>query len=303
MLISLWWVAALCAQEYAMHWIGAPAPDSLSHVWFRQTYLEQGQPRQAYVTVASAGYYKLYVNECNVGTAVCYPPRRAGSAEVVSMTFDVTPYLRSDTDVVALCYAPSYPHVDSCQVSVQFYGVDSAGRTFSRVSDADWLCRRANSRWTLSGGERVDGRYHDSSWKAAWFNLALWLPAVARRDRKPRLVTYLSSGALTLHHVHTDGYRFFDRDSVGVTYDFGKAFHGLLRFTLREARRGEHLFYDGMEYICSGEMDEQVFPVFKMGDYRRVRMTGDRWFRRDQIVDVEALQMVPLVDGTASLWP
>lgn len=291
------WMATLSAQEYAMHWIGAPQPDSLSHVWFRQTYLEQGRPQRASVTVTSTGYYKLYVNACNVGTAVFYPPREPYSATPVSMTFDVTPYLRSDTDVVALCYAPAYPHLDSCQVSVLFFGVDSVGRAFARASDGDWLCRRANSRWTPEGGEMVDGRYHDSSWNAAWFNLALWLPAEQRWNDSRRHVNYLSTAAPLLHHVHTDGYRFFDRDSTGVTYDFGNAFHGMLRLTLREARRGKLLFYDGMGYICSGEMDEQVFPVFRMGDYRRIRVAGDSRFRRDHIVAVEALQMAPVSSG------
>lgn len=301
-MMTLSWMATLCAQEYAMHWIGAPQPDSLSHVWFRQAYLEQGRPQQASVTVTSTGCYKLYVNACNVGTAVLYPPRESHSDRPVSMTFDVTPYLRSDTDVVALCYAPAYPHVDSCQVSVLFFGVDSAGRAFSRASDGDWLCRRANSRWTLEGGEVVDGRYHDPSWKTAWFNLALWLPAERRRDGGRRPVTYLSADAPLLHHVHTDGYRFFDRDSMGVTYDFGDAFHGLLRLTLREARRGEHIFYDGMDYICSGEMDEQVFPVFRMGDYRRIRVTGDSRFRRDHVVGVEALQMATVAPDAGLPW-
>lgn len=286
-----------------MHWIGMAGPDSLSHVWFRQTYLEQGRPQQAYVTVATSGYYKLYVNECNVGTAAFYPSRESYSDKIVSMTFDVTPYLRSDTDVVALCYAPSYPHVDSCQISVLFCGIDSAGRPFSRASDGDWLCRRANSRWTSDGGEVVDGRCHDPSWKAAWFAPALWLSAECRNDPSRRHVTYLSPDAPVMHLDHSESYRFFDRDSTGVTYDFGQGFHGMLRLTLREARHGERIFYDGIEYICSGEMDEQMFPVFRTGDYRRVRVTGDCRFRRDQVVDVEALQMAPRADQNTSLWP
>lgn len=301
-MITLMWMATLCAQEYAMHWIGVPDPDSLSHVWFRQTYLEEGRPQQACITVASTGYYKLYVNECNVGTAVLYPERQPQTDNPVSMTFDVTPYLRSDTDVVALCYAPAYPHVDSCQVSVLFYGVDSAGGAFARASDGDWLCRRANSRWTADGQELIDGRLHNSSWKAAWFDQALWLPAERRRDGRHRLVTTLSPDAPVLRHVHTEGYRFFDRDSTGVTYDFGEAFHGILRLTLREARRDEHIFYDGMEYICYGELDEQAFPVFRTGDYRRIRVSGDRWFRRDQITAVEALQMAPTTSVIATPW-
>lgn len=302
-MLLLGWAVMLCAQEYAVHWIGVPDPDSLSHVWFRQTYVEQGRPQQAFVSVVTSGYYKLYVNECNVGTAAFYPSRETYSDKAVSMTFDVTPYLRSDTDVVAICYAPSYPHLDSCQISVLFYGIDSSGRAFSRASDGDWLCRLANSRWTTDGGEVVDGRWHNSSWKAACFDPALWLSAECRKDPRRRLVTYLSPDAPVIHLDHSDSYSFFDPDSAGVTYDFGVPFHGMLRLTLREARHGERIFYDGMEYICSGEMDEQVFSVFRIGDYRRIRVTGDSRFRRDQVVNVEALRMVPRADGNASVWP
>lgn len=232
--MALCWLTTLCAQEFGSHWIRIPQPDSLSHVWFRQTYVEDGLPLEARVTVASPGYYKLYVNECNVGTALFYPPRLQADSQPVAMTFDVTPFLRADTNVVALYYAPSYPHVDSSQVSVQFFGVDASGAPFSRFSDGGWLCRRANSRWTVEGKEHVDGRLHDASWKAAWFNPALWLTADERKAAEGSKVTYLSATHPVLRHVHTDGYRYFDRDGCGVSYEFGVGFHGMIRLTLRE---------------------------------------------------------------------
>ncbi len=297
-MLALCWLANLCAQEFGGHWIGAPCPDSLAHVWFRQTYLERDKPRTACLTVATTGYCKIYVNECNVGTSPYYPPREPYSGNPVEMTFDITPYLRPDTNVVALCYAPAYPHVDSCQVSVRFHGVDAAGNGFCRVSDGNWLCRLANSQWTADGQEMVDGRFHDSSWKAAQFNAALWLSAEQRTDTERRPVTRLSVAEPVLRHIHTAGYRYFDRDSAGVSYEFGTGFYGMLRLTLREAKRGERIFYDGLQYVCSGEMDEQAFPVFKIGYYRRLRLKGDKRFRRDQITAVEALQMAlqPVAD-------
>lgn len=289
--MCLWWVTALCAQEFGTHWIGVTDPDSFSHVWFRQAYLEQRRPQWACVTVVSSGYYKLYVNECNVGTAVLYPTRQPLTVNPVSMTFDVTPYLRPDTNVVALCYAPTYPHVDSCQVSVSFYGVDGNGKAFCRNSDGNWLSRRANSRWTSDGQEVVDGRYHNTSWKAACFDQGLWRTVAQRRGRKIRHISYLSAVAPVLRHVHTDGCLYFDRDSSGVSYEFGEGFHGLLRLTLRGARSGQRVVYGGLEYVCNGELDEQAFPVFRMGEYRRVRVTGDKRFRQDLITTVEALKM------------
>ena len=302
MMMPLLWLANLSAQTFVGHWIGMPQPDSLSHVWFRQTYVEQGLPRLAQVTVASPGFYKLYVNECNVGMAPFYPPRPQGGDSLLAMTFDVSAYLRADTNVIALCYAPVYPHVDSCQVSVAFYGHDAAGVAFCRVSDADWLCRRANSRWTPDGGEWIDGRRHDASWKAPAFDAALWVGADERKMDDGRVVAHVSPASAVLRHTHTAGYRYFDRDSSGVAYEFGPGFHGMLRLTLREARRGEHVRYDGLEYICNGSLDEQMVPVFRLADYRRVYVTGDRRFRVGQITAVEALQTAYVPDAALLGW-
>ncbi len=303
-MMALMWLANLSAQTVAGHWIGMSRPDSLSHVWFRQTYVEQGLPQTGQVTVVSPGYYKLYVNACNVGTALCYPPRPQGGDSLLAMTFDVTPYLRPDTNVIALCYAPVFPHVDSCQVSVAFFGEEADGRPFCRVSDRNWLCRPANSRWTAEGGEWVDGRHHHASWKQAAFDAALWTGAEERTADAGRQVESVSAASPVLRHVHTAGYRYFDRDrdDGGVAYEFGTGFHGALRLTLREARRGEHIVYDGLEYVCNGELDEQMMPVFRMADYRRVHVCGDRRFRVGQITSVEALQTAYEPDAALLPW-
>lgn len=46
-------------------------------------------------------------------------------------------------------------------------------------------------------------------------------------------------------------------------------------------------------------MDEQASPVFTIGYQRRVTVTGDRYFRRDQITETEAVDVAPLfIDNT-----
>ena len=83
--------------------------------------------------------------------------------------------------------------------------------------------------------------------------------------------------------------RFSDRSDHSVTYDFSPGFYGFVRVTLRGCRRGEHIYINGMEYICSGEMDEQAYCRFSAIYMRRVTITGDRHFNPEQVQEVEAV--------------
>lgn len=199
---------ALQAQEFSTHWIHAPqgeaevpsTADSLAYVEFRQTYLSFAQPQQASITVASTGWFRLYVNQCNVGTAAFYPPRDTQSAhellsapcgrqaEVAFMTFDVTDYLRPDTNVVALIYAPYGPSATTKQVSVAVFGTDHDGLPFSFTTDSTWLCRPAEAALSASclsttapdaWGENIDGRRHDPDWNAATISTDTWAHAMS----------------------------------------------------------------------------------------------------------------------------
>lgn len=292
-LVTTLWATAAWGQDYAPHWISHPTPDSLSHIWFRHTYLAQGRAAQAHITLTTTGYAKLYVNECNIGTALFYPYRHAGSDEPMTITVDVTPYLRADTNVVAVMYAPSHPHVDPRQIAVSFYGRMPNGQPFGYHSNADWLCRRANSRMKKDGGEYIDGRQHNPSWKASAFDAALWVGATEQPT------PYNAGPALPVpcaqaHKViGRRGYEYFDNTARGTDYEFGKAFYGLVRLTIREAVRGQRISVGRTDYICNGSMDEQAASCFLLESLRQVTVTGDRHYRRELVTDIEAIETAP----------
>ena len=287
------WAIGSFAQEFNTHWISTPEPDSISHIWFRKCYLQQGRPREGHITIASTGYYKLYINEYNVGTAVFYPLRPPYSDDVVVMNFDVTPYLRSDTNVVAVIYSPAYPHVNQKQISIIYHGRGNNGQPFSYESNGDWLCRKANSALNGRGGETIDGRYHNTNWRSTNFDQALWLNAREQRTRQASPITLYDYFYPALKINRRRGYKYFDLIEDGVEYEFGEGVHGWLRLTLRNARKGQSIHFGNSEYICSGRLDEQACPVFSISDYRRVRISGDRSFQRDQIFDIEAIGIAP----------
>ncbi len=283
-------LATAHAQEFGTHWISFPQPDSTSHVWFRQSYLCHQRPRRATVTVATTGYVKLYVNEFVVGTAAFYPLRADSDRSPKAVTFDVTRYLRNDTNTVAVLYSPALPQADTRQVAVAFYGRMADGSLFSHHSDANWLCRRANSRLNAYGSETIDGRQHNTTWKATAFDTALWLTARQQPGRPEEPTTMLRQFYQATRTTHSRSYRYFDVTADTVRYEFGEGWIGGICVTLREARRGEYINIGGMEYICNGDMDEQAYPRFPRQRFRGVLIWGDRFFRRTQITDIMTLE-------------
>ena len=99
---------------------------------------------------------------------------------------------------------------------------------------------------------------------------------VAYNDRDGDLVTSIVNG----------------KDCVFTCYDFGLGFIGFARVTLRGARKGERIFIGDMEYICSGQLDEQACLRFTTMPVRKLTIYGDNKFRADHIVNVEGISII-----------
>lgn len=280
------------SQEWEHCWVTCPLADSLSHVWFRQTYVtgaEENMPVSAHISFTSSGLVRVYVNECNVGTAQWYVP-----SEPVSI--DITPYLNEDTNVVAVLYAPRALRLESRQLSLSYYGFTECGRSFCYTADSTWLCRVSPaSGWLPDGGEWTDGREAENPWRASQFDPALWINAEETDGGSPSPdvcdkandETGTASCSVILSHVQ--GKSYFDPERRAVNYAFGNGIYGQVRLTLRDAHCGEVIRYGRNIYICNGEMDEQAAPLFSLDSFCRVYVSGDRFFQRSQIWDIEAL--------------
>lgn len=277
-------------------WMGHPAPDSLSHVWFRQAFIEDGTPQRAFVSVASTGNFRLYVNQMNVGDAVCYAP-------CANRTFDITPYLRPDTNVVALLYAPAGLRASHSQVGVIYYGVKSDGTTFAHADAGGWLCHEANSRMTADGGEEIDGRAAYPDWNAATLNdPAMWLPCAAAPspahsafgpDGKT-LSPYAwhdaggDHGATRVESIQT--YLFNETPAATLAFPFGRPATIMPRLTIRDAKPGETVRVNNLlTYICNGTIDEQAFPLFTSATTDSLSISGDAHFSTSQITTLDIL--------------
>ena len=288
--------------------------DSLSDIWFRHTYLTQRRPISATLSVTARGRYRVYVNESNVTpplpTDTCHHP--------VTIDIDVSGYLRSDSNTVAILYHPVGPH--DHQIAVCYYGVGRDGRPFDHNADGGWLCRPVDE----GSGDGIDRGYTQTVSTACWTPVSA--PGRLEMDRtkaasEPRRVEMEGTKAASelrksdsaLRRVSTEmgvwplatllpvrvnrvtrvtAPRYSERTPEGIAYEFVTGFYGFVRLTLRGAKKGEIIIIGGRKYTCNGETDEQITTAFEPTYHRRVIVSGDSAFDASQVQRVDGVSLM-----------
>lgn len=301
--------------------ISCTTADSLSNIWFRHTYLTQRRPISATLSVTARGRYRVYVNESNVTpplpTDNCHHP--------VTIDIDVSGYLRSDSNTVAILYHPVGPH--DHQIAVCYYGVGRDGRPFGHNADGGWLCRPVDE----GSGDGIDRGYTQTVSTACWTPVS----APGRLEMKgtkaasePRRVemdgrtadselrtadSALRTADSALRRVSTEmgvwplatllpvrvnrvtrvtAPRYSERTPEGIAYEFVTGFYGFVRLTLRGAKKGEIIIIGGRKYTCNGETDEQITTAFEPTYHRRVIVSGDSAFDASQVQRVDGVSLM-----------
>lgn len=308
--------------------ISCTTADSLSDIWFRHTYLTQRRPISATLSVTARGRYRVYVNESNVTpplpTDDCHHP--------VTIDIDVSGYLRSDSNTVAILYHPVGPH--DHQIAVCYYGVGRDGRPFGHNADGGWLCRPVDE----GSGDGIDRGYTQT------VSTACWTPVLApgrleiegtkagsapgrveiegaKAASEPRRVeiegrtaaSELRTADSALRRVSTEmgvwplatllpvrvnrvtrvtAPRYSERTPEGIAYEFVTGFYGFVRLTLRGAKKGETIIIGGRKYTCNGETDEQITTAFEPTYHRRVIVSGDSAFDANQVQRVDGVSLM-----------
>lgn len=294
--------------------ISCTTADSLSDIWFRHTYLTQRRPISATLSVTARGRYRVYVNESNVTpplpTDNCHHP--------VTIDIDVSSYLRSDSNTVAILYHPVGPH--DHQIAVCYYGVGRDGRPFGHNADGGWLCRPVDE----GSGDGIDRGYTQTVSTACWTPVAV--PGRLEMEgtkaaSAPRRVeiegrtadSELRTAGSELRRVSTEmgvwplatllpvrvnrvtrvtAPRYSERTPEGIAYEFVTGFYGFVRLTLRGAKKGETIIIGGRKYICNGETDEQITTAFEPTYHRRVIVSGDSAFDASQVQRVDGVSLM-----------
>lgn len=294
--------------------ISCTTADSLSDIWFRHTYLTQRRPISATLSVTARGRYRVYVNESNVT-----PPLPTDNwHHPVTIDIDISGYLRSDSNTVAILYHPVGPH--DHQIAVCYYGVGRDGRPFGHNADGGWLCRPVDK----GSGDGIDRGYTQT------VSTACWTPVSApgrleiegtKAASEPRRVeiegtkadSELRTADSELRRVSTEmgvwplatllpvqvnrvtrvtAPRYSERTPEGIAYEFVTGFYGFVRLTLRGAKKGETITIGGRKYTCNGETDEQITTAFEPTYHRRVIVSGDSAFDASQVQRVDGVSLM-----------
>lgn len=277
------------AQTFGLKWISAPQSDGLSPVWFRRTYTCLDDASTAFVTLVTTGHATLYVNGWNVSTDVIAPWHAFGDTDAVATTYDIKPFLQRGDNTLYVLYSPYVGREESRQIAVQLYGCDAFGLKYSEQTDEDWLCCTASTVITTEGKERTNGLESRFPWADTNQGLARWNGA---KSQIPDLDEAYACSSLMqkrwkVAHI-SQPKQVYDCDN-NLICDFGDAFYGFVRVTIRDAKPGERINIGGLEYVCNGESDEQAYGRFAPSSYRVVEITGDKNFAVEQIVSVEGI--------------
>ena len=274
------------AQQFAAEWMTVPNAADSHCQWFRHTFVADSSDRlrRASVCVATDSRFVLYVNGRNVSTSLFMPgmvsndiaSTMADNSKPVAITYDVSRFLRPDSNTVALLVAPEANSRRSPSVAVGFFGTTVShyvvlhGIVAMRIIAIKTLgCNAKVVDFGAIGGCCRHYRTplcHDHV-------------AIGRRE----------SVASTIHHLalgSKERRRLVTHPSLGRLA--GKE---LVRVTLRGCRRGERISIGGLDYVCSGEIDEQAYSRFSPRMHGDVVVEGDQWFRPEQIQQVEAICM------------
>lgn len=294
--------------------ISCTTADSLSDIWFRHTYLTQRRPISATLSVTARGRYRVYVNESNVTP----PLPTDNSHHPVTIDIDVSGYLRSDSNTVAILYHPVGPH--DHQIAVCYYGVGRDGRPFGHNADGGWLCRPVDE----GSGDGIDRGYTQTVSTACWTPVSA--PGRLEMDRTKaasepgrleiegrKADSELRRDDSALRKVSTEmgvwplatllpvrvnrvtrvtAPRYSERTPEGIAYEFVTGFYGFVRLTLRGAKKGETIIIGGRKYTCNGETDEQITTAFEPTYHRRVMVSGDSAFDASQVQRVDGVSLM-----------
>ena len=252
-------------------------------------------------------------------TAIAYDVQRFLRTDTNTIALLYCPSMRTRRQMSVCFYGIA---ADSSHFAVS--GTDRP--CFALNGNAGWLCRHADTWQTHDGGEAMNRNLYPYRWTDANQPLALW-QAVEETAPSQHLTTTPSHhpNTTTPQHISTSqhlntintlssedicGYsplrinplvdnaarisRIYtplltEQSGDTLTVHLVPNRRHLIRVTLRGCRRGEHIRIGNLQYICTGEMDEQAFTRFSPTDQNTVTISGDRHFCCEQVQEVESI--------------
>lgn len=288
------------AQGVLCSWLSDPMVKNGQQTLFMRTYIAQQEITNASLTIASKGPYRLFVNGRAVYTSYVYGEALKPESDCETLYLDVTDYMRADSNTIAVWYAPnvdnrnfSYSEVQP-MVAVNFYGIENNGAEFSYISDSTWICKNANGYSDINI-ENENALEYVEGWNLGEPNdQMLWRHSQVVKSNWETIMKSYQRQVFSDYSLKVILPNYFDvaDDKNVISYDFDKGFWGTVRVTIRGANVGKKIYFNGSEYVCNGQLDEQYIGRFVHYGMRKLHITGDFFFQTNQIVKVEGLEIV-----------
>lgn len=248
-------------------------------------------PREVYITVATNGWANLYVNGYNVTTSLLTPYRDTGDNRCLQQTFDISNYIVSGTNVIAIRQSPTTWNITAQDLYTKLYGTDNQGYAFADISNEAWLCCEANRQQMPNDTTLQDGRIDPFVMLKADKITLNWIPVANEKDNtQPQIITPViyNNTAIKVVKIHEPQYIDYQKNKL-IAY-FDKMYTGYIRITMRGTQPNKQIIINQLIYITRGETDEQAYTSLTNKPIRTVYIHGDKSFQTSMIQSIELLE-------------
>jgi alpha-L-rhamnosidase len=288
---------------------GVQLPDSTRDPLLRKTFRVTKPVRQARVYMSGLGHHELRLNGSKVGDRVLETDVNDYDKRVGYSTYDVTPYLKRDTNALGVMLGRGFydvhqttpldwhraPWRDDPKLLLQLEIRYEDGTTKTVVSDGSWKTAEGPITFdSVYGGEDYDARLRQPGWDTAPFDDSSWQAAPTIAAPRGRLVATNNDPVKVIDTLRPVG---STEAKPGVyVLDMGQTITGWGRLSLAAAagttvtlQYGQKLLPDGTvdyhngwhggrsqtdSYTFSGDGTETWEGRFTFKSFRYLQVTG-----------------------------
>jgi len=303
-----WSMGLLNPDDWSAQWIGSP--DSVTAPYYRHSFQLENTPEQAFIYLASLGYFELYINGEKVGNEVLVPAVTNFSERTYYQTYDIAGYLKKGRNSIGIWmgtgwYSPGLPGVKHHSPVVRAQLEISGKKPQRIITDSTWETKPSERsligqwRWGKFGGELVDARLIDEQWWNDQQSLNGWQPVVNVETADVPCTFQKCRNNIGLAEIAPVSVEQLDDSTVIV--DFGTNLTGMLKMNFHNLDAGQKITIhyadlDGRdpeeawrvrmghkgfatynqrdEFISAGKKGEQFTNVFNYHGYRYALIEG-----------------------------
>ena len=284
--LTLLFTTSARATGWSHQWINAGDSCRESQIWFVKSLSLQKIVSRAFVDAASNGRIQIYANGYNVTTSVLSPYHDTDKT-LGSLHCEVTPFITDTICHLKVWYSPFLADYPDRQLSLTIYGTYTDGTTFAFACDDSWSWTSVDATTSINTTETETIAPIDMSLLYTDLPMPQLLPVAINHTRDA--ISHFEPQYI--RHIHQC--QLVDSTATSLTYLAPRPFKGWTRVTMRGMRRGVNVSIDGLNYICSGNTDEQACRRFTIQRDKKqtVKILSTSGISKSNIMSVEAIEI------------